>query len=86
MQVISGLAASTSSTLERALAKSTSSPRTSTSSIPVPSTAWRKPAMRSTALSAPRKPTKPMHLPPSGSAFIAISPACTPASVFDEPR
>ena len=86
MQLISGLAASTSSTLRVARAKSTSSPRTSTSSMPLPSTAFLKPAMRSLALSAPRKPTKPMHLPPPGIAFTAISPACTPASVFDEPR
>ena len=43
------------------------------------------PSMRSRALSAPGSPTKPMHLPPSGIAFSAISPACLPASVFDEP-
>lgn len=85
MQLMLGSAVSVSSTLRLARAWSMSSARTSTSVILVPETAALMPSTRSRALSAPGRPTKPMHLPPSGMAFFISSPACLPASTLLEP-
>src|ERR1700722_1018608 len=78
MQLISGWAVSVSSTLRFERVLSMSSARTSTSSILEPLIVSLKPSMRSRALSAPGRPTKPMHLPPFGSPLQRALAALLP--------
>ena len=86
MQLTSPLAVTVSSTFRFARVWSMSSARTSSSLMAVPLMVSRMPSSRSRALSAAGRPAKAMQVPPFGSAFFRISPACLPASLLLDPR